>query len=92
MPPIPTWYRGRDAIRAFLATRVLRDDRPRRLLPVAANGQPAFGQYFWDETEGRLLAHGITVLTLKGEQIEEITAFLTPEALTRFGLPLELSA
>ena len=71
---------------------MLRGDRPRRLLPVGANGQPAFGQYFWDEREGRLFAHGITVLTLKGEQIEEITAFLTPEAFTRFGLPQELPA
>jgi RNA polymerase sigma-70 factor, ECF subfamily len=92
MPPIPTWYRGRDAVRAFLAERVLRDDRPRRLLPVRANGQPAFAQYFWDEGEERLLAHGITVLTLRGEQIEEITAFLRPEALMGFGLPLELPA
>jgi len=92
MPPIPTWYRGRDAVGAFLAERVLRGDRPRRLLPVGANGQPAFGQYFWDEREGRLFAHGITVLTLKGEQIEEITAFLTPEAFVDFGLPPELPA
>jgi hypothetical protein len=59
---------------------------------VRANGQPAFGRYFWDEREGRLLGHGITVLTLKGEQIEEITAFLRPESFVHFGLPRELSA
>jgi RNA polymerase sigma-70 factor, ECF subfamily len=91
MPPIPSWYRGRDAIATFLAERVLRGDRPRRLLPVRANGAPAFGQYFWDETSGRLLPHGITVLTLRGEQIEEMTAFLTPDAFAHFGLPGELS-
>jgi RNA polymerase sigma-70 factor (ECF subfamily) len=59
--------------------------------PVRANGAPAFGQYVWDAGKGRLLAHGITVLTLKGEQIDEITAFLNPQAFAGFGLPLELS-
>jgi RNA polymerase sigma-70 factor, ECF subfamily len=90
MPPIPTWFRGRDAVAGFLASRAMRGDRPRRLLPVTANGQPAFGQYHWDERAGRLVAHGITVLTLEGERIEEITAFLYPQALAGFGLPAEL--
>jgi RNA polymerase sigma-70 factor (ECF subfamily) len=92
MPPIPTWYRGRDAIAVFLAERVLRDQKPRRVLPVRANGVPAFGHYYWDAGKGRLLAHGINVLTLTGGEIAEITAFLTPEAFARFGLSGELPA
>jgi RNA polymerase sigma-70 factor, ECF subfamily len=92
MPPIPTWYEGRDAVASFLAERVLRSGRPWRLLPVRANGMVAFAQYMRDEQTQRLLAHGITVLTLRGEQIEEITAFLTPELFSRFGLPSELAA
>jgi RNA polymerase sigma-70 factor (ECF subfamily) len=91
MPPIPTWYRGRDAVAAFLSERALRGDRPRRLLPVGANGAPAFGQYVWDSEKERLVAHGITVLTFSGEQIDEITAFLSPDALARFGLPARAS-
>ncbi len=90
MPPIPTWYRGRDAARSFLAGRVLGSDRPRRLLPVTANGQPAFGQYRWDASQRRLLAYGITVLTLNGDKIQEITAFLDAEPFERFGLPAQL--
>jgi RNA polymerase sigma-70 factor, ECF subfamily len=90
MPPIPTWYRGREAVAAFLRQRVLRGDRPRRLLPVSANGQLAFGQYVWDEQQGRLLAHGVNVLTLTGGQILDITAFLGAEMFPRFGLPAEL--
>ena len=91
MPPIPSWFRGREAIAAFLAERPLRRrDRPRRLVRVRANGAPALGEYFWNEEKGRLVAHGITVLTFAGAQIEEITAFLSPEALARFGLPAEL--
>ena len=91
MPPIPTWYRGRAAVAAFLAERVLRGDRPRRLLLARANGVPAFGQYVWSEEKRQLLPHGITVLTFQGDQIGEITAFLTPQAFASFGLPSELS-
>jgi RNA polymerase sigma-70 factor (ECF subfamily) len=58
---------------------------------VRANGAPAFGEYFWNEEKGQLVAHGITVLTFAGAQIEQITAFLSPEAFARFGLPAELS-
>ena len=91
MPPIPTWYIGHDAIRRFLAGRVLNGDRPRRLLPVIANGQPAFGQYRWDAARGRLRAYAITVLTLDGGTIQEITAFLDPEPFASFGLPVDLA-
>ena len=91
MPPIPTWYTGHDAIRAFLAGHVLGSDRPRRLLPVVANGQPAFGQYRWDDAQRRLRAYAITVLTLDGGRIQEITAFLESEPFARFGLPAGIS-
>ena len=90
MPPIPTWYRGRDAVGVFLAGHVLGSDRPRRLLPVIANGQPAFGQYRWNDAQRRLQAYAITVLTLDGDKIQEITAFLDPAPFARFGLPAEL--
>jgi RNA polymerase sigma-70 factor (ECF subfamily) len=85
MPPIPTWFTGQEAVRAFLAGHVLDGDRPRRLLPVIANGQPAFGQYRWDDTRRRLQAYAITVLTLDGGRIQEITAFLDAQPFARFG-------
>jgi RNA polymerase sigma-70 factor (ECF subfamily) len=87
MPPIPTWFSGREAVLAFLAERVPAGAGRRRLLPIAANGAPAFAQYAWIDAERRLAPHGITVLTLDGDRIAEITAFLTPEAFPRFGLP-----
>jgi RNA polymerase sigma-70 factor, ECF subfamily len=90
MPPIPTWYRGQEHARAFLAARVLVGERPRRLLPMIANGQQAFAQYRWNDAQQRLQAYGITVLTLGDEKIQEITAFLDPEPFARFGLPSEL--
>lgn len=92
MPPIPTWYRGREAVGRFLSGRALSGERPRRLLPICANGVPAFGQYTWSEEQQRLRAHGVMVLAFEGERIAEIAAFLTPRALARFGLPQELAA
>ncbi|MGP0049058.1 MAG: sigma-70 family RNA polymerase sigma factor [Solirubrobacteraceae bacterium] len=90
MPPLPAWYRGRETIAEFLADRVLSDARPHRLLAAHANGVPAFGDYLWDGSEGRLVPHAVTLLTLSGEHIAEITAFLIPGAFARFGLPDEL--
>jgi hypothetical protein len=50
------------------------------LLPARANGQLAFGGYVWEEDKQTFIAHEINVLTLRGAQIEEITAFLTPDS------------
>jgi hypothetical protein len=38
------------------------------------------------------MAHSVSVLTLRGSQIEEITAFLNPELLKPFALPAPLPA
>ena len=91
MPPIPTWFDGRDAVATFLRTRVLRGRRPPRLIPVRANGAPAFAQYAWDEQRGRYLAHAIMVLTIRGEEIAGLMAFLHDGVVEQFGLPAVLS-
>lgn len=57
-----------------------------------ANGQLAFGHYTWEPAENRFAAHGVLVITLTGEQISELTAFLDPGLLERFGLPVEVAA
>ena len=54
MPPLPTWYRGRDAIAAFLEADALRADKRWRVVPVRANGQLAFGKYRFDEERGQI--------------------------------------
>ena len=90
MPPLPTWYHGREAVAAFLEGWPLRRDRRWRVVPVRANGQLAFGQYIWDEEWETFTAHSITVLTLDAEHIAEITAFLDAELIPRFGLPHEI--
>jgi RNA polymerase sigma-70 factor (ECF subfamily) len=87
MPPIPTWFDGRDAVAAFFAGWPLVAGRSWRVVPTSANGQPSFGFYEWDEALQRFTAHLIGVLTLRGAAITEFTAFLTPEAFPGFGLP-----
>jgi RNA polymerase sigma-70 factor (TIGR02960 family) len=89
MPPLPEWYRGTDAIRAFLVGGPLRSRW--RFLPTSANGQLAFGTYLWDDTAGAYLPGGLDVLTLHNGQVSEIVSFLTAD-LTDFGLPADLPA
>jgi RNA polymerase sigma-70 factor (ECF subfamily) len=90
MPPEPTWYRGREAIEAFLAELALRDRW--RFVPVRANGQLAFATYSWDAARARYRASGVDVLTLRGARVSAVTAFLTPTLVSQFGLPDELPA
>ena len=61
--------------------------RESRLVPARANVQLAFCGYTWEEETRTFIPHEVNVLTLRGAEIEEITAFLTPDAFARFGLP-----
>ncbi|MGZ4411527.1 MAG: RNA polymerase subunit sigma-70, partial [Gaiellaceae bacterium] len=61
-----------------------------RHLPAHANGQLAVGCYVWDAERGAHVAAVLDVLTLRDARIAEITAFVGPDVLRRFGLPDEL--
>jgi hypothetical protein len=89
MPPLESWYRGRDAIEAFLPRGPMA--MRRRFMPVHANGQLAFGTYRWDAEKGAYVANAVHLLTLRGPLIGEMTAFLMPEAFEAFGLPQQPS-
>jgi hypothetical protein len=43
---------------------------------VRANGQPALGFYAWDATEAAYLPFALNVLTLRGAQVSDVTAFV----------------
>jgi RNA polymerase sigma-70 factor, ECF subfamily len=85
MPPLPEWYAGHDAITDFLERGPMR--RRWRHLATRANGQLAVGCYMWDDDAGRYAAQVIDVLTLRGERIAAITAFIDAELFDSFGLP-----
>ena len=73
MPPRPTWFRGRDAIRAFVAREPMRPGRRWRLTPTTVNGQLAFDSRIGDEAR----THALQVITLRPDgRVSEITTFL----------------
>jgi ketosteroid isomerase-like protein len=57
MPPLPTWYEGREAVAAFLRGWPLSGPGPRRMVPTRANGQLAFGYYNWDADKEAFQSH-----------------------------------
>lgn len=85
MPPRPEWYAGHAAIREFLVDLPLRWRW--RFLPTVANGQPAFGTYWWDEERSVFAAMALDVLTVRDGAITEVVSFLDPGIFRRFALP-----
>jgi RNA polymerase sigma-70 factor (ECF subfamily) len=76
MPPLATWYRGREQLTAFLSEGPLSGDWRWRHLPTSANGQAAVAAYAWQAGEGAHLPFALDVLTFEGTQIKEVTAFI----------------
>jgi RNA polymerase sigma-70 factor (ECF subfamily) len=98
MPPSPSWYQGREAIRIFIAATVFADggmfggnaaDRW-RLIRTEANGMPAFAIY-QRAGPNQFQAFGLHVLELEGHQLSQITSFIDPSLPARFGLPQVLN-
>jgi RNA polymerase sigma-70 factor, ECF subfamily len=80
------WLRGHDAIRAWLLGRGA-GCRGSRLVPTAACGSPAFGQY----RQGGRQPWALIVLDMSGDRIAAMTYFLdTATVFPLFGLPPEL--
>jgi RNA polymerase sigma-70 factor, ECF subfamily len=77
MPPLRTWYRGREALTVFLAGWPLSGAWRWRHVPAHANGQPALAFYCWDPDEETYLPFALNVLTLRGDRISDVTAFVT---------------
>jgi RNA polymerase sigma-70 factor (ECF subfamily) len=91
MPPLPFEYQGRYTVGHFLSAVSFRHgSRRSRLIPVRANGQPAFGRYLRDPHAPVDHAYGLIVLTLAGDRISAITGFTDNSVLPRFGLPRTL--
>jgi RNA polymerase sigma-70 factor, ECF subfamily len=83
MPPLATWFGGREALTVFLRRGPLSGDWRWRHVPARANGQAAVGVYSWDAPEQCHLPFALDVLTLRGDRIKEVTAFITRSTLDR---------
>jgi RNA polymerase sigma-70 factor (ECF subfamily) len=80
MPPLSTWYGGIDAVRRFLRDGPLSGAWRWRRVAVSANGQPAVAAYTWRDDEGCFRPFALDVLTLRGDRIEQVTAFIARSA------------
>ena len=92
MPPIPSWYRGRDEIRALVAKTVFSGEAKGRwrLYPVLANRQPASGLYRLNEKEQHYQFYGIQVLRFKDGFISDSLTFRHFTLYRYFDLPATL--
>jgi RNA polymerase sigma-70 factor, ECF subfamily len=88
MPPYEMWLLGReDILRWWFGPGI--GCKGSRLVPVVANGLPAFGQYRPSGPGGSFEPWALQVLELSDGQIVGFTAFLDTERLfPLFGLPL----
>jgi len=84
LPPSATWFAGREAIAGAVAG--LGSPGDWRMVPAAANGQPAAAAYFRG-ADGDYRAYGIVVLTVTPAGIARIVVFADPGLLGRFGRP-----
>lgn len=93
MPPLPSWYQGRDAIRKFIQATSLAGEAAGRwkLVAIRANGLPGFAFYQREEVTGRYLPFALQVLSFDGELISDVTTFGNPELFPTFNLPAELA-
>ena len=91
MPPLLTWFAGRQAVTRFVASQLLIEPGLLRAVPVRANGQAAFAVYR-RELDGAYRAHAVLVLTLTGTGIARIVSFQNSGLFESFGLPQEYRA
>jgi RNA polymerase sigma-70 factor, ECF subfamily len=80
MPPLRSWYGGPEGGRAqlteFMHVGPLSGEWRWRPVRVRASGQEALAFYEWDEDESAYLPFGLNILTFRGEEISDVTAFV----------------
>lgn len=91
MPPIPTWFEGREDVLRLLAAKLLPGPDHRLIVRTSANGQPALACYRRDP-DGACHAHSVQVLTVGEHGVRAVMAFHRAELFPRFGLPMHRAA
>jgi RNA polymerase sigma-70 factor, ECF subfamily len=90
MPPYAMWLLGSDAIKTWLLGPG-NGCRGSRLVPVAASGGIAFGQYRVDPQGGHT-PWALQVIEVSGERISGFHSFLDTNLFAAFGLPAHLDS
>jgi RNA polymerase sigma-70 factor (ECF subfamily) len=91
MPPILTWFTGRQNVTRFITSQALNVPERLRMVPVMANGQPAFAAY-QRGPDGAYRAHEVLMPTITTTGVARIVVFLEPRLVEMFGLPAECGA
>jgi RNA polymerase sigma-70 factor, ECF subfamily len=91
MPPLASWYRTREGIAIWARQSPMSGVWRWRSVLTRANGQPALAFYAWDEGAEAYLPFALNVLSFRGTEIIDVTAFIVrstespdPESYQRF--------
>ena len=76
MPPLASWFSGREGIREWAAGWPLSGAWDWKTIVTTANGQPAIGFYAYNEEAQAYLPFALNVLTLRGSQVSDVCAFV----------------
>ncbi|MGV9709404.1 sigma-70 family RNA polymerase sigma factor [Gordonia sp. NPDC003424] len=91
MPPFTGWYQGPESIGTLIRGNCPAEkDGDQILLPTVANGQPAFGLYMREPSDGVHRPFQLQVLDLDPSGVAHVVAFFSAtmeEDFARFGLP-----
>jgi RNA polymerase sigma-70 factor (ECF subfamily) len=89
MPPVPNWFVGREAYGRFIAHLFAMRGSDWRMIPTAANGQPAVAAYLRGQ-DGAYHVHTLQVFTVTDQGISHNVVFQDPSLFATFGLPPRL--
>lgn len=93
MPPWPTWFAGRDALRVLYSGHEPWRGSPGpgvfRVLRTAINGELAFAEYCRQRPDEPYHAVALTIATLdpSGTRIAEKVSFVDADLVMKLGLP-----
>ncbi|MES9539816.1 MULTISPECIES: sigma-70 family RNA polymerase sigma factor [unclassified Actinomadura] len=86
MPPFPEWFVGAETAVRLIRAQCSPGPGDIRMVPAAANGQPAFGLYKRD-ADGVHSAYQLQVLSITGDGVAHVSVFFDTSLFPLFGLP-----
>ncbi|MFI0237676.1 RNA polymerase subunit sigma-70 [Streptomyces sp. NPDC016845] len=91
MPPVPTWFHGREDVLRLLTAKLRPGSGQRIMVETIANGQPAFAVYIRGR-DAAFHAHQLQIPTLTEAGISTVLAFHRADLFPLFGLPIDRPA
>jgi RNA polymerase sigma-70 factor, ECF subfamily len=95
MPPFTSWFRTPEFIVSAISQQCpAAQPGDLKLVPICANGQPAFGVYLLDEGVYRAFQLQVVNVTgpLDAPAVDHVAVFFDPSLFAIFGLPGSLAA